>query len=192
MDNEEKRNVTILVLLFIFTIYSSIKPFFFNSIANSRFGRLIMVSFIIFACYYNVYLGFLSAIMIIALNMNLAEENIANIKPLKPVWVEPSGFYKFFGYERVRENFVTRGASSTQGKAKGTLKTSEILKRIDDISYDPEQESNLALLKEIPQVPELEKYNTQNYYISDLLNIQNALRPKDSGTFIASPVYTVK
>ena len=192
MDNGQKRNVVILILLFVFTFYSLKEPFFFNSMANSRLGRLLMVSFIIFASYYNIYLGFLSTLLVVSLTKNLENENIANIKPIKPLWVEPNGFYKYFGYERVRENFETRRASNRQGKAISTLKTQDVLKRLDNDVYQPEQKSDTDKLKDSPDISDLEKKNTSNLYISDLLNIQNTLRPKDSSTMISSPVFLVK
>lgn len=192
MDNGQKRNVVILFFLFVFTFYSLKERFFFNSMANSRLGRLLMVSFIIFASYYNIYLGFLSTLLVVALTKNLQNENIANLKPNKPLWVEPNGFYKYFGYERVTENFETRSASKKQGKAISTLKTQDILKRLDNDVYEPEQKPDEDKLKDSNDISQLEKYNTNNLYISDLLNIQNTLRPKDSGTLISSPVFLVK
>lgn len=191
MDNEEKRNITLLVILLLFSTYSIQYPFFFNGLVHRRIGRILIISMILFICYYNLYLGLLTTLLIIALSQNLIEENIVYVKPQKPEWVEPSGFYKFFGYERTKENFVTRGASKTQGKPKSTLKTSDILKRLDDVVYDPEEQNNLDYLKKIPEIPELEKYSTKNYYITDLLNIENALMPKNSSTMIASPVFLV-
>ena len=198
MNKMETRNATILVGLLLFLIYNLNNPWFFNKTANTRCGRLIIVAFILFATKYNIYLGFLSILAIIGLLQNLEEYGIVNIKKTTNFdTVKPSGFYTFFPFKKIYENF--------QNPTRNPVITKRVINKSNQM-YTPDQSTDYQntyktystyitdeeLINENKQnsIPDISvSENGSKFTINELLHLQNTITPKDSNSMMGTPLY---
>ena len=197
MNKLETRNATILVGLLLFLIYNLNNPYFFNKIANTRCGRLLLVAFILFATKYNTYLGFLSILAIIGLLQNLEEYGIVNLKKKYNFdTVKPSGFYSLFPFKKIYENFqnpgrnpiVTKRAISKSNQQPTSDPSTDYQNYTYKTysSYIPDEliSQNINGLSDISLSENGSKYTT-----NELLHLQNTITPKDSNSMMGTPLY---
>ncbi len=201
MNRKQLNNIVILVGLLVFIIYYLNEPFDFNILASSVYGRFIIILLIIAASKQNIYLGYLAVVGIIGLLQNLEEENIVTIK--KPHYISSVEPYEKEGFQPMDMglNLFETGSLLNFFPLTNSLMYNDNLDDNTQYSIFISEETIKQLDKEEEKMigrnaVDKKKMDSKkmrepeyNYTISDILELQQTIRPKDSSTMIGSPLF---